>query len=86
MMTKAQRKRRAVVAALALLEWRDRMAEEEARNRMIRANAERDVTARYEIFIAEMRTQAEAPRVASRQPCMLITASVSGNGAAGAVS
>ena len=58
-MTKAQRKRRAVIGAMALLEWRDRMAEEEARNRMIRANAEREMAIRYETMLAEMRLQAE---------------------------
>jgi hypothetical protein len=71
-----------VVGAVALLEWRERVNREIA----ARAKAERKVAARYELFVAEMRTQAEAPRVASRQPCKLITAMVSGNGAAGVLS
>jgi hypothetical protein len=58
-MDKGQRKRRAAVGAIALLEWRDRMAREEARDRMVRANAEREMTMRYERMIAEMRRQAE---------------------------
>jgi hypothetical protein len=58
-MNKAQRKRRAVVGAVALLEWRDQMAREDARDRAQRANAEREVTARFETMLAAMRRQAE---------------------------
>jgi hypothetical protein len=62
-MTRAQRKRRAATAALALLEWRDRMARENAE----RENAEREMAMRYQLMVAEMRRQAEefvAPREA----------------------
>jgi hypothetical protein len=62
-MDKAQRKRRAVIGAIALLEWRDRMTRENTE----RENVEREMMARYAIFIAAMRAQAEefaAPREA----------------------
>lgn len=54
-MNKAQRKRRAAVGALSLLEWRDRMRRENAD----RANAERETMVRYETMLAAMRRQAE---------------------------
>jgi hypothetical protein len=62
-MTRAQRKRRAAIGALALLEWRVHMARENAD----RENAEREIMARYQLMIAEMRAQVEefaAPREA----------------------
>lgn len=63
MTDRAQRKRRAATAALALLEWRNRMARENAE----RENTERETAMRYELMVAEMRRQTEeftAPREA----------------------
>jgi hypothetical protein len=88
-MTKAQRKRRAVIGAIALLEWRDRMAREDADREMVRAKYEEMVRARYDLMVAEMRTQADEfwkPRAASQTPCKLIKGMVHSNGAAGALS
>ena len=62
-MDKGQRKRRAATAALALLEWRDRMRRENAD----REEIERETTMRYELMLAEMLRQADkfvAPREA----------------------
>lgn len=81
-MTRAERKRRAATAAVALLEWRDQMRRVET----ARADAERTMTARYETFIAEMRAQADKPHVASQAPCKLTMAMVRGDGAAGVLS
>jgi hypothetical protein len=86
-MTKAQRKRRAATAALALLEWRDRMARENAD----RENAEREMVMRYELMVAEMRRQAEefswrkpkGPTPSPLQSAGFPTAN--GNGHAGAI-
>jgi len=67
-MTRAQRKRRAVIGAIALLEWRDRMAREDADREMVRAKYEEMVRARYDLMVAEMRTLADEfwkPRAAS---------------------
>ena len=81
-MTKAQRRRHAVLGALALLEWRDRMRRENAE----RENADREMMTRYEFMVAEMRAQADEPRAASRTPCKLAIAAVHSNGAAGVLS
>ena len=81
-MDKAQRKRRAAVGAIALLEWRNRMARENTE----RENVERETMARYAIFIAEMRAQADKPRAPSRTTCVLIKGMVHSAGAAGALS
>jgi hypothetical protein len=81
-MTKAQRRRRAVIGAIALLEWRDRMR----RENVDREDAERKTMVQYELMIAEMRAQADEPRTASRAPCKRITAAVHSNGAAGVLS
>jgi hypothetical protein len=81
-MTRAQRKRRAVIGAIALLEWRDRMRRENAD----RENAERETMVRYDLMVAEMQAQADEPRAASRTICKLIIAMVHSNGAAGALS
>ena len=52
-----------------------------------RENAERETMLRYEIFIAEMRVQADKPRAAIQTPCVLVSAAmVHGAGAAGALS
>jgi hypothetical protein len=59
MTDRAQRKRRAVIGAIALLEWRNRMAEEDARNRMTREDADREMVMKYQLMVAEMRRQAE---------------------------
>jgi hypothetical protein len=85
-MDRAQRKRRAIIGAMALLEWRDQVAREEARELARRANAERAMTARFELMIAAMRVQADAPRAASRAPIKTTVAMVCGNGAAGVTS
>lgn len=85
-MDKAQRRRRAMIGAMALLEWRDRMAEEEARNRTTRAKAERETAAQFDLMIAEMQAELDAPRAASHTPCVMVAAAVHGNGAAGATS
>jgi hypothetical protein len=58
-MTKAQRKRRAVIGAIALLEWRDRMAQEDARDRRAKEIADRETALRFETMVAEMRRQVE---------------------------
>ncbi|MGB6398374.1 MAG: hypothetical protein WBF73_22215 [Bradyrhizobium sp.] len=82
-MTRAERKRRAVIGAIALLEWRDRMARENAD----RENAEREMMARYELTLEEMRRAVSEPHpLASPTPCKLIMAMVHSNGAAGALS
>jgi hypothetical protein len=84
-MTRAERKRRAATAALALLEWRDRMARENAD----RENAERETTVRYGLMVAAMQAQADEfgnrPRRESPTRCDLVSAMVHGNGAAGAL-
>jgi hypothetical protein len=83
-MTRAQRKRRAAIGAIALLEWRDRMRGENAD----RENAERETMMRFELMVAEMQAQADEfwkPRTASQTPCKLVTAKFRGDGAAGAV-
>jgi hypothetical protein len=49
-MDKAQRKRRAVIGAIALLNWRN-MTREDAVSEMMQA--------RYDLMLAEMRRQAE---------------------------
>ena len=82
LMDKAERKRRAALAAVALLEWRDTMRRENAE----RENAAREVQTRYEFMLAQMREQADAPRTASSTPCTLVAAMVHGNGAAGVLS
>ncbi len=46
-MDKQQRKRRAVIGAISLLEWRDRMAREDARDRVAREKADREMMMRY---------------------------------------
>jgi hypothetical protein len=81
-MDKAQRKRHAAIAAVALLEWRDHMARENAN----RENAEREVTVRYGLMIAAMAEEADKPRAARQTPCKTITAKFRGDGAAGVLS
>jgi hypothetical protein len=88
-MTRAQRKRRAVIGAIALLGWRNQMASEDAKNRAAKENAEREMMMRYDRMIAEMQAQADEfwkPRAASQTPCKLIKGMVHSNGAAGALS
>jgi hypothetical protein len=80
-MNRAQRKRRAAIGAIALLEWRTSMARENG----AREKAEREMMQQFDGMIAEMRAQADKPRAASQAPCTLITAMVRGDGAAGAV-
>ena len=81
-MDRERRKRRAVIGAMALLEWRDRMARENAD----RENAERATMMRYYLMIAEMRAELDEPHAASHTPCVMVAAAVHGNGAAGATS
>jgi hypothetical protein len=86
-MDRAQRKRRAMIGAMALLQWRDRMAKENAEREMVQAKCEEMVRAKYERMIAEMRAQADAPRTASHTtPCKLVAVAVHSNGAAGVTS
>jgi hypothetical protein len=54
-----------------------------------REDAYRETMMRYELFIAEMRAQADEfwkPRTASKIPCLMVKGMVSGAGAAGALS
>jgi hypothetical protein len=81
-MDKAERKRRAAVGALALLEWRQRMIRENTE----RENADREMALRFDTMIAEMRAQADAPHAASRATCVLVKGMVHSAGAAGALS
>lgn len=60
-MDKRQRHRRAVNAAIALLEWRDHMARELA----ARQHAEREMELRFFLMLAAMRLQADEPHTAS---------------------
>jgi hypothetical protein len=73
MTSRAQRKRhrRAVIGAIALLEWRDRMRRENAD----RERAERETTMRYERMVAEMRAEAAefwAPRPATPRRLVVV--------------
>lgn len=83
-MTRTQRKRNAAVAAMAILDWRDRMARENTE----RVNAELEIMARYEIMLQQMQAEAERfrkLRIEHRAICTLVTAMVRGDGAAGAI-
>lgn len=84
-MDRAERKRRAAVAAMALLEWRARMAKENA----ARENADHEMELRFFIMLAEMRVQADEFWKRGTSKTALISAgasaSVHSNGAAGAL-
>jgi hypothetical protein len=83
MTTKAERKRRAALAAVALLEWRNQMASEDARNRAAKENADHKKMQRYEQMIADMQVEAGKPHAASQVSCKMITANFRGDGGVG---
>jgi hypothetical protein len=76
-MNREQRRRRAAVLAIAFASA-PRTPSPIAPN-----DVDREIA--FDTMIAEMRAQADAPRIASGIPCLLVKGMVSGAGAAGAL-
>jgi hypothetical protein len=83
MTTRAQRKRPAALAALGLLDWRDRKAKEDASNRTAKEKSDHEKMQRYKNMIAAMAEEADKPHTASQVPCKMITTAFRGDGGVG---
>jgi hypothetical protein len=85
MTSKAERRRRAALAAAALLDWRHHMSVEDAAKRTAKEIADHESMQRYKSMITSMAEEANKPRTRSQTPCMMVSATFRGDGAVGAV-